>query len=217
MINTEFARQQMVEQQVRAWDVLDASVLQILSDVPRELFVPAGYEALAFADTEIPIGHGESMLTPTIEGRVLQALDIRKTDTVLEIGTGTGFLTACLARLADNVTTIDIYDEFLNTASRNLRDTGIVNVKFAAMDVTQQLPDEQFDAIAITGSIQTFDPRFVSALSPGGRMFVVVGDPPVMDARLVRQVGDNEWSSESLFETELKALVNGSTPTQFSF
>lgn len=217
MINTEFARQQMVEQQVRAWDVLDASVLKILSDVPRELFVPDGYEALAFADTEIPIGHGESMMTPTIEGRVLQALDIRKTDTVLEIGTGTGFLTACLARLADNVTTIDIYDDFLNAASRNLQDTGIVNVKFAAMDVTQQLPDGQFDAIAVTGSIQTFDPRLVSALSPGGRLFVVVGDPPVMDARLVRQVGSNEWSTESLFETELKALVNGSTPTQFSF
>jgi len=217
MINTEFARQQMVEQQVRAWDVLDATVLKILSDVPRERFVPAGYEALAFADTEIPIGHGESMMTPTVEGRVLQALNIRKTDKVLEIGTGTGFLTACLARLADYVTTLDINDDFLNTASRNLQDTGIVNVKFASMDATQQLPDELFDAIAITGSIQSFDPRFVSALKPDGRLFVVVGDPPVMDARLVRQTGNNEWAGESLFETQLKALVNGAAPTQFSF
>jgi protein-L-isoaspartate(D-aspartate) O-methyltransferase len=216
-MDTEFARQQMVEQQVRAWDVLNASVLQILVDVPREQFVPPEFRSMAFADTEIPIGHGESMMTPTVEGRVLQALAVEKTDKVLEIGTGSGFLTACLARLADSVTTLDIHDDFLQAASSNLQETGIVNVEFASMDATQQLPDGQFDAIAVTGSIQAFDPRFVLALKPGGRLFVVVGDSPVMDAQLVHKADDDAWVTESLFETDLTALVNGALPPRFSF
>jgi len=216
-MNTEFARRQMVDQQVRAWEVLNAGILNVLKSVPREQFVPTGFEALAFADTEIPIGHGQLMMTPTMEGRVLQALDIGPSDSVLEIGTGTGFLTACFARLADKVTSIDINGDLLKTAAGNLEDSGIINVELLKMDATQELPDEEFDAIAVTGSIQNFDPRFVMALKPGGRLFVIVGDAPAMDACMITRTGDNEWRTESLFETDLAPLVNGCKPPQFLF
>jgi protein-L-isoaspartate(D-aspartate) O-methyltransferase len=216
-MKTDFARQQMVDQQVRAWDVLSSDILLALMTVPREQFVPVGFEALAFADTEIPIGHGEFMMTPTLEGRLLQALDLKSTDSVLEIGTGTGFVTACLARLAGEITSVDIYEDFLKAAAANLEDSGTRDVELLAMDATKELPDAQYDAIAVTGSIQTFDPRFVMALKPRGRLFVVVGDTPVMDARLVTRTGDNEWKTDSLFETSLKPLVNAKLPSQFSF
>jgi len=216
-MNTDFARQQMVQQQVRAWDVLDAGILDVLAMVPREQFVPAGLEPLAFADTEIPIGHGQFMMTPTVEGRALQALDLTPADEVLEIGTGSGFLTACLARLCRTVLTIDIYDDFLNSAAANLADSGISNVELGAMNAMHDLPQEQFDAIAITGSLQTFDPRFVMALKPGGRLFAIIGDAPVMDARLVTRTGDTDWDTRSLFETEVAPLVGGANPPGFSF
>jgi protein-L-isoaspartate(D-aspartate) O-methyltransferase len=216
-MNIDFARQQMVDQQVRAWDVLDADILEALKTVPREQFVPAGYEMLAFADTQIPIGHGESMMTPTLEGRLLQTLDLNSTDSVLEIGTGSGFVTACLAHLAGDITSIDIHEDFLKTAAANLEGAGTKDVDLLVMDATKELPDAQYDAIAVTGSIQTFDPRFVMSLIPGGRLFVVVGDAPAMDALLVTRTGDNEWKSECLFETSLKPLVNGKLPPQFSF
>lgn len=216
-MDTDFARQQMVDQQVRAWDVLHPDVLRVLRNIPREQFVPTGYEALAFADTEIPIGHSQFMMTPTLEGRVLQALKPTSTDNVLEIGTGSGFLAACLARLSDSVTSVDIHDDFLESAKVNLEDSGISNVKLLSMDAMQKLPDEKFDVVAITGSIEDFDPRFVEALKPSGRLFVVVGTGPAMDARLVTRTGDNDWQSESLFETVLAPLVNGSKPPQFLF
>lgn len=216
-MDTDFARQQMVDQQVRAWDVLHPDVLRVLKNVPREQFVPTGYEALAFADAEIPIGHGQSMMTPTLEGRLLQALKPTSSDKVLEIGTGSGFLAACLARLSRSVTSVDIYDDFLDTAKVNLEDSGIGNVTLLSMDAMQDLPDEKFDVVAVTGSTEDFDPRFVDALNPGGRLFVVVGTAPAMDARLVTRTGGNDWQSESLFETVLAPLVNGSKPPQFLF
>lgn len=216
-MNSDYARQQMVEQQVRAWDVLDPDVLEVLKQVPREQFVPPGYEAMAFADTEIPIGRGQTMMTPTIEGRVLQALLPRADERILEVGTGTGFLAACLARLSASVTSVDIFADFLKTAAANLEDTGVKNVELLEMDAMQALPDGEFDAIAVTGSIESFDPRFVMALKPLGRLFIVVGRFPVMDARLVTRTGDNEWQSETLFETALTPLINGSLPPQFSF
>lgn len=216
-MKTDFARQQMVNQQVRAWDVLSSDILVALMTVPREQFAPVGYEALAFADTEIPIGHGESMMTPTLEGRLLQALELKSTDSVLEIGTGTGFVTACLAQLAGEVMSVDIHEDLLQTAAANLEDSGTRDIGLLAMDATKELPDAQYDAIAITGSIQSFDPRFVMSLKPGGRLFVVVGDAPAMDARLVTRTGDNEWKTDSLFETSVKPLVNGNLPPQFSF
>ena len=216
-MNTDFARQQMVQQQVRAWDVLDADILEVLAAVPREQFVPAGLESLAFADTEIPIGHGQLMMTPTVEGRLLQSLDLAATDEVLEVGTGSGFLTACLARLSKSVLSIDIYDDFLNAAEGNLADSGVANVELGAMNAMHDLPQQEFDAIAVTGSLQTFDPRFVMALKPGGRLFVIVGTAPVMEARVVTRTGDADWESQTLFETEVAALVGGANPPGFSF
>jgi len=216
-MDIEFARQQMVGQQVRAWDVLHPDVLKVLRSVPREQFVPGGYEPLAFADTEIPIGHEQKMMTPTLEGRVLQALKPGSSDKVLEIGTGSGFLTACLARLAHSVTSVDIHEEFLATATVNLEDSGITNFSLLPMDATLELPEGTYDAIAVTGSIEEFDPRFVLALNQGGRLFVVVGNAPAMDARVITRTGDSDWQSISLFETELMPLVNSSKPPQFLF
>ncbi len=216
-MNTNFARRQMVEQQVRAWDVLDADILNLLIETPREQFVPSGFESLAFADTEIPIGHGQRMMTPTLEGRVLQSLKITKTDSVLEIGTGSGFLTACIAKLADSVTSIDVHEDFLEAASANLEDSGISNFELTVMDATQRLPEGEFDAIVITGSMQVLDPRYGLALKPKGRLFVVVGHRPTMDARLLRRTSDSSWLTKSLFETELDPLVNSAQPPQFSF
>ena len=216
-MNTDFARQQMIEQQVRAWDVLDETVLDNLKSVRRELFVADEFLALAFADTEIPIGHGEKMMTPTIEGRVLQSLGLAGGENVLEIGTGSGFLTACLAKMSAHVTSIDIYDDFLETAEERLIKSGIDNVKLLQMDGMAELPEGSFDAIAVTGSIQTFDERLRAALNPGGRLFVVVGDAPAMSAIRVTRIDEDDWQSDTLFETDLTPLVNGALPTQFSF
>lgn len=216
-MNTEFARQQMIKQQVRAWDVFDENVLNVLSEVLREDFVPDGYESLAFADAEIPLGHGQAMLTPTIAGRVLQTLGLAGGENVLEIGTGSGFLTACLATLAAHVTSIDLYDEFLAAAQKKLAQSGIENVNLLQMDATQELPEGPFDAIAVTASIQTFDPRLVAALSQSGRLFVVVGDAPAMAAKLVIRTDENDWHSETQFETNLAPLINGALPPRFSF
>jgi protein-L-isoaspartate(D-aspartate) O-methyltransferase len=216
-MNIDYARKQMVQQQVRAWDVLDAGILKVLAQVPREQFVPVGFEQLAFADTEIPIGHRQFMMTPTVEGRILQALALQKSDDVLEVGTGSGFLTACIAQLAGHVTSVDVFEDFLKPASANLEDSGIGNVELLGMDITRELPDKQFDAIALTASIPVFDRRYVMALKPGGRLFVIVGNAPVMDARLIRRTGDNDWETESLFETEVAPLVNGGPEPQFSF
>lgn len=216
-MNIDSARQNMIEQQVRAWDVFDANCLDVLRRTPREQFVAPTFEALAFADTEIPIGHGQSMMTPTVEGRVLQSLALTGGENVLEIGTGSGYLTACLGRLAGRVTSIDIYPDFLQSTKDKLAANSIDNVTLFLADGMSSLPEGKFDAIAVTGSIQHFDPRLVDALTPGGRLFVVIGDAPAMDARLIRRSGETDWESESLFETVLMPLVNGSAPPQFLF
>jgi protein-L-isoaspartate(D-aspartate) O-methyltransferase len=216
-MNTDFARQQMVEQQVRAWSVLDVHVLDALKAVQRELFVPEEFKALAFADTEIPLAHGQFMMTPTIEGRVLQALALTGHERVLEIGTGSGFLTAVLATLSAHVTSIDIYDDFLHLAGRRLQDCNIDNVDLMEMDGTKALPGGTFDAIAVTGSLQTLDSRLVDALNPDGRLFVVLGDAPAMTATRVTRRNVDECRTETLFETELAPLVHGALPPRFSF
>jgi protein-L-isoaspartate(D-aspartate) O-methyltransferase len=216
-MNTDYARLQMVNQQVRGWNVYDEDVLAMLLDLPREHFVPAGFESVAFADVAIPLGHGENMMTPTIEGRLLQALGLRGTEKVLEIGTGSGFMTACLARLANHVTSIDIYADFLASAGDKLAQQGIDNVELVELDATLELPEGPFDAIAVTGSIQTFDPRFVEALDAQGRLFVVTGDAPAMEAKLIERTNEHDWTTVTLFETDLKPLEHGALPPQFSF
>ena len=216
-MNTQYARLQMVNQQVRGWNVYDEDVLAMLRELPREHFVPEGFEPLAFADTAVPIGHGEYMMTPTIEGRLLQALSLDGDENVLEIGTGSGFMTACLAKLAGHVTSIDIHADFVESATAKLEHEDIGNVELLQMDATRELPEGGFDAIAVTGSIQTFDPRFVEALSPHGRLFVVVGDGPAMHAKLIERTEEHDWQTVSLFETDLAPLVNGSLPARFSF
>lgn len=216
-MNPDHARENMIEQQVRAWEVLDETVLGVLRSVPREAFVPEAYRALAFADTEIPIGHDETMMRPTVEGRMLQALELTGSEHVLEIGTGSGFVTACLARLGKHVMSVDIHGDFVGQAADRLAKNDIDNVKLEQMDAMQALPEERFDAIAVTGSVPDFDPRFVDALTEGGRLFIVVGKPPIMEARLVTRSGDNEWRHEALFETLLKPLVNASAGPEFSF
>jgi protein-L-isoaspartate(D-aspartate) O-methyltransferase len=216
-MKTEYARQQMVNQQVRGWNVYDEHVLDMLRELPREHFVPAGYEMLAFADLEIPLGHGETMMTPTIEGRMLQALGLEGGEKVLEVGTGSGFITACLARLSAHVTSLDIHGDFVAGAAQKLEQLGIDNVSVMQMDAMAQLPDGSFDAIAVTGSVERFAPRFVEALSNNGRLFIVEGHAPAMEAKLVQRTDEHDWQTISLFETNLKPLVHGTLPPQFEF
>jgi protein-L-isoaspartate(D-aspartate) O-methyltransferase len=216
-MNTDYARLQMVNQQVRGWNVYDEDVLAMLRKLPREDFVPESFESLAFADTAIPLGYGEYMMTPTQEGRLLQALALGGSDDVLEIGTGSGFVTACLATLARHVTSVDIHQDFVDSAERKLAVAGIENVEVLQMDATRELPEGKFDAIAVTGSIQSFDPRSVEALRPQGRLFVVIGDSPAMEAKLITRTDEHDWQTLSLFETDIAPLVHGARPPQFSF
>ena len=216
-MNFEVARTQMVNQQVRAWEVLDPAVLAVLSSVPREQFVPPGYRNLAFADTAIPLPGGQLMLTPQVEGRLLQALKIRGTDRVLEIGTGSGFLTACLARLAANVTSLEILPGLAEDGRRNLSSVSTWNADVRHVDVFQYRPQQAFDVIAVTGSVPQYDERFQHWLAGGGRLFLVTGEAPMMRARLVTRQGQEQWATTTLFETTLPALLHATAPSKFSF
>ena len=216
-MNIEIARRQMIEQQVRAWEVLDNRVLGALAQVRRELFVPAAYRELAFADTEIPLGHGQFMLAPKMEGRFLQALELSPGDSVLEIGTGSGFFAACLARLTGTVRTLEIFADLSALAQENLRACGISGVHVETRDAMTLDDSQRYAAIAVTGSLPVYDWRFERALEVGGRLIVVVGEPPVMDARLVRRASETEWVYESLFETVIEPLVNAPQPQRFLF
>ena len=211
------ARQQMVDQQIRTWEVLDPRVLDAMSAVPREAFVPPEYRDLAFADTPIPIGYGQSMLAPVLQGRILQALGIGAADSVLEIGTGTGYLSACISLLGRSTHSIDIQESFSVAAATNLRTVPAARVKFETRDAFDGAVFGDYDAIAITGSLPVYDPRFQHALRLGGRLFVVVGVAPVMDAMLVRRVDAAEWIRESLFETVIDPLRNATAPPGFVF
>ena len=216
-MNVEDARTQMVNQQVRAWDVLDPAVLSVLAQVPREQFVPPRFRNLAFADTEIPLGAGQVMMTPQVEGRLLQALAIRGTDRVLEVGTGSGFLPACLARLGSGVTSLEILPELADTARRNLRGVATWNAEVRIEDVFQYRPGEPYDVIAVTGSVPQADARFQHWLADGGRLFMVVGENPLMQARLVTRRGPEQWTTTTLFETSVPALRNATPPSKFRF
>ena len=214
---TDTDRLQMVNQQIRTGDVLNPAVLKVLTEVPRERFVGPAYRSVAFADTNIPLAHGRHMMTPLLEGRVLQALEVKSHDRVLVVGTGSGFLTACLARLARHVTSIDTDRELVDSAREALTDIGIHNVDLATDDPFRRDDADSFDAIAVTGSIPEYDPRFQHWLKLGGRLFIVVGQPPLMEACLVRRTGIDAWTRESLFETVLPSLANAVRPAEFKF
>lgn len=216
-MNPEFARRQMIDQQVRTWEVLDGRVLETMARVRRELFVPLAWRELAFADTALPLGNGQSMLTPKVQGRILQALDVQPGESVLEIGTGSGFLAACLARMAGAAASLEIFPDLSTQAAQNLRAAGIGGVDLKVGDAMQLQERERYDAIALTASLPMYEPRFEEALKPGGRLFAIVGRAPVMEALLVRRTGAREWVRESLFETVVDALVNAPRPQPFVF
>ncbi len=217
-LNLEQARFNMIEQQIRTWEVLDQDVLDLLADVPREQFVPTGFRNLAFADINIPLGRGEVMMAPKVEARMLQSLGVRPRDKVLEIGTGSGYVTALLARLASRVVSLDIHADFIQQAQAKLAATFITNVELIAGDgIHGWEPQAPYDVIAITGSVPILETHFQQQLAVGGRLFVIVGQAPAMEARLIRCVAKNEWATESLFETDLPALVGAPEPQRFVF
>jgi len=218
--NIEQARFNMVEQQIRPWDVLDQRVLDTLSTVPREAYVPDAYRNVAFADTEIPLGHGEQMMKPVIEARMLQAVSVKSTDKVLEIGSGSGFITACLAELGAQVTSVEIQTELAEQASTKLAAQGVGNATVKTGDALILASAlGTFDAIVVTASLpqaETAD-LLKAQLTIGGRMFAVIGEGVVMEACLITRTGENQWSCESLFETELAPLTSAPTANIFKF
>ena len=216
-MDTLAARHQMVDQQIRTWEVLDPRVLDALAAVPREAFVPTAYRELAFADAPIPIGLGQTMLAPKVQGRILQALGINSGDSVLEVGSGTGYLSACLSLLAAATHSIDIHAEFIALAQANLRSVAGAPVQFEIRDAFAAAALGEYDVVAVTGSLPVYDTRFERSLRIGGRLFVIVGGAPVMDAILVRRVDGNEWIRESLFETVVEPLINATAAPKFVF
>ena len=216
-MDTLTARRQMVDQQIRTWEVLDPRVLDAMSAVPRELFVPAAYRELAFADAPIPIGCGQSMLAPKLQGRILQALGVNPTDSVLEIGSGTGYLAGCFALLGAATHSIDIHAELTALARANLRGLPAARVEFETRDAFGSAARGEYDVVAVTGSLPVYDARFERALRVGGRLFAIVGVAPVMDAILVRRVDNTEWIHESLFETVIEPLINATAAPAFVF
>ena len=216
--STEQARFNMVEQQIRPAEVLDARVLNVIATTPREAFVPAAHRALAFSDINISLPHGQQMMKPIMEARLLQALDIQASDTVLEVGTGSGYFTALLAKLGAQVHSVDIENDFVSSAQQTLAAQGIHNVSLCQGDAAHGWDqDGPFDAIAITGSLPILPDTFQQQLTIGGRMVAIVGQSPVMQVMLITRVGENEWSRESLFETDFPALTNAEQPPAFVF
>lgn len=217
-MNIEQARFNMVEQQIRPWEVLDPDVLGLLFQVKREDFVPPEHRSIAFADLEVPLGHGESMMQPKVEARILQELAVQPNETVYEVGTGSGYLTALMSRRARHVTSAEIYPDFKSRAERNLRAMGAANVTLLEGDSARApLAESAFDVIVLTGSTPVLPQAFLERLSPGGRLFAVVGDAPVMKAVLVRQPLAGAFQHVELFETLLKPLVNAAQPPRFRF
>lgn len=218
MLPTALAREQMTYQQVRAWSALPPEALAVFDRLPREQFVPAGWERLAYADLPVPLNHGQHMLRPSVVGRIVQAVDVQKGDLVLEIGTGSGYVSACLALLGGQVLSLEIHADLAQRARHNLRSAGLGDVQVEQADglaLTGSSP--RYDVIVLTGSMPVYDPRFEALLRPGGRMFVVVGHAPVMDARLITLDAQGRRGSHSLFETATDALLNAPDPAVFSF
>jgi len=207
----------MIDQQVRSWEVLDPRVLEALAAIPRERFVPEAFRGVAFADTEIPIGHGQFMLSPKVEGRILQALAPERGERALEVGTGTGFFAACLEHLSGDVDSIEIHADLAAGAARTLKTLGMPRVRVMTGDAMSCEFEGNYQVIALTGSLPIYDRRFECALAVGGRLFVVVGTAPVMEARLVTRTAIDSWLTETLFETCIVPLSNATAAPLFRF
>ena len=208
MTNTaEVAKVNMIKQQIRPWEVLDSQVLAVIGEIDRQDFVQDCYKGLAYADCRVPIGTGATMFPPTIEGRMLQALLIDADDKILEIGSGSGYITACLAKLGKQVLSLDTNQEALSLARQNISSYGFTNIEFEEADAFNCKYDQAFDVIAVGGSVRKVPENLKQALNIGGRMFIIVGQSPVMQALLITRAGSKEWSTQSLFETDLPALT----------
>src|SRR5688572_4482800 len=217
-MNVEQARFNMIEQQIRTWEVLDPGVLELLFEVKRENFVPPEHASLAFADLEIPLGLGEAMMQPKVEARIVQELALQPGETVYEVGTGSGYLTALLARRARHVTSAEIHPDLKAKAAANLAAAGITNVTLLEGDsAAAPLAEARYDVIVLTASTPVLPRAFLDRLAPGGRLFAVVGDAPVMKATLVSQPQAGSFRNTELFETLLKPLVNAPQPPRFRF
>lgn len=216
--NMREARFNMIEQQIRTWEVLDPVVLALLNEVPRENFVVESQAGLAFADIELPIGHGQTMLSPKLEGRILQALAIKNTDKVLVVGTGSGYLTALIAKLAAHVHAVEIIPALSELASARLQRQGIHNVTLHVGDAARGFAEAApYDVIVFTGSMQLRPTAAEKMLNIGGRLFAVIGEMPIMQATLTQRVGQDAFRHDTLFETCLPPLVNAPQVTKFEF
>jgi protein-L-isoaspartate(D-aspartate) O-methyltransferase len=217
-MNIEQARFNMIEQQIRPWEVLDPEVLDLLFVVKREDFVPAAYRNLAFADMEIPIGSGQVMLAPRVEARLMQELGIRNTDKVLEIGTGSGYMAALLAARADHVVTVESRPEIAEFARQNLERAGVANVTIEIGDGANGWAQRgSYDAIVVSGSLPSLPDALLKQLRLGGRLAAIVGEAPVMEAQLVTCSAEGVYNTINLFETVVPALDSGNAITGFSF
>jgi len=206
MNNTEIAKFNMIEQQIRPWEVLDHQVLDVIEQLNRDDFVDPALRGLAYADCQIPLQNGVRMLPPTVEGRMLQALLLDPDDRVLEVGSGSGYITACLASLAAQVRSIDADPEISTRAEHNVSRLGSANVEFAQASLAEFDEPDSYDAIAVTASLPAIPQNLEQALKIGGRLFVICGQSPVMEALLITRVSASEWTRESLFETDLPRL-----------
>ena len=212
------ARFNMVEQQIRTWEVLDQDVLDALLEVPREQFVPESYRQLAFSDISIPLGLGQAMMPPKVEARMLQALNVGPKDRVLEIGTGSAYVTALLAHFAHSVVSVELHAEFTDAAAKRLLAMGVTNVALITADGLGGYPAQApYDVIAVTGSFPQRQPAIEAQLAIGGRLFMVVGTGHVMEALLVSRTGPDAYTVEALFETELAPLVGAESKPRFAF
>jgi protein-L-isoaspartate(D-aspartate) O-methyltransferase len=217
-MDVERARINMIESQIRTWGVLDQAVLDLLLEIKREEFVPPQYRALAFADMELPLGHGEVMLAPKLEARLAQELALTKADKVLEVGTGSGYEAALLAGLAGQVVTVERIQEFSHEAARRLAGHDIRNVTLEIGDAANGWPRRApYDAILLTGSVPVLPDAFKNQLAPGGRLLAVIGEEPVMTATLITRISDAAFSSTGLFETCIAPLRNVEQPERFVF
>jgi protein-L-isoaspartate(D-aspartate) O-methyltransferase len=216
-MNMEQARFNMIEQQIRPWDVLDHSVLQTMSDLPRDAFVSEAQKPLAYADIQLPIGHGESMMHPRVEGRLLQELSIQETDICLEIGTGSGYVTACMANLAKEVFSVDLQQDFLTMAGERLDAQNISNVVLEQADALHELEtNHRYDVIAVMGAVPEYLPLFEQMLKPEGRLYITVGTVQLQHAMLVVNT-NNKFVRSNVFATELKPLQGAAKPSGFIF